>query len=554
MDNNSAAGKPRMKRVHSLDDVCDWSDNDDLDTASPWATQIGRKIKRANNSKAIGKHSTNVDRKDALRNGITLDLCIECKLACTKTKCLQCSLCDDCFHPTCCGADSPIIVKNIAIVKAIGWSCNQCKKDLRNLLGNFRSGSLTTDTDTSSSRIKTNTVIPSTAERQSGAEGLTAAVASDRPSTQVMSDAPGPRDVALRYSDVMTVVSKSISDASRRKRNVIISGLPETTNQDEDLRSVAELCDSLLQMNIRSKVKSAKRLGKGVSNKPRRLLVILTAESVAEDILSRARSLRNASDSYVSRNVFINRDLAPEEARLEYERRLARRRARDGPSGTVGSGQRGGEGGGQRGGDGSGQRGGEGSGQRGGEGGGQRGGEGGGQRGGEGGGQRGGEGGGQRGGEGGGQRGGEGGGQRGGEGGGPQGGSILRDSGGDNQPRDSGRAGSAPATAATYWNSSRTHTGRSSNTNSNLIICTADIHSSHTDAARSNLSGQGSAHDDNNGSISRSDNIQIPSQNSSEVLDANAKDFCPAAARQSAMDTTCLTAVEATVSGASPLS
>ena len=56
------------------------------------------------------------------------------------------------------------------------------------------------------------------------------------------------------------------------------------------------------------------------------MLVGLQSEQDVSSLLSRARSLRQSSTEAVRKNVYINRNLSKEEARLAYEARRRRRR------------------------------------------------------------------------------------------------------------------------------------------------------------------------------------------------------------------------------------
>ena len=92
---------------------------------------------------------------------------------------------------------------------------------------------------------------------------------------------------------------------------------------------LSDICYDVLNYNLDGCVVSTKRLGKTTpsSDKPRRLLVVLKSELTVSDLLARARWLRDASDRYIAENVFINKDMTPDEERKAYERRLARRAA-----------------------------------------------------------------------------------------------------------------------------------------------------------------------------------------------------------------------------------
>ena len=126
------------------------------------------------------------------------------------------------------------------------------------------------------------------------------------------------RDPGLR-GEVESIVRKTMLDASRRKQNVIVSGLPECDSRaDVDLFS--DLCSSHFQLNLSVVSARTRRIGKA-SNQPRRLLVGLSSEMQASEVLRKARDLRHSSDSYTAENVYINPDLSREAAKAAYDRR-----------------------------------------------------------------------------------------------------------------------------------------------------------------------------------------------------------------------------------------
>ena len=103
-------------------------------------------------------------------------------------------------------------------------------------------------------------------------------------------------------------------DRERRKLNLIIYGLPETSTptgsacHSADLNSIQELVRS--EFNITSlETTKCFRLGKQ-SNKPRPLLISLTDNSIRRQILRNAKTLWNSNSH---KNVFISPDLTPQE-------------------------------------------------------------------------------------------------------------------------------------------------------------------------------------------------------------------------------------------------
>jgi hypothetical protein len=63
--------------------------------------------------------------------------------------------------------------------------------------------------------------------------------------------------------------------------------------------------------------------------RPRLLLVTLSSADTANDVIRAATKLRRSTDNHTRDNIFINRDLTPEQRAFDYELRkdLKRRRA-----------------------------------------------------------------------------------------------------------------------------------------------------------------------------------------------------------------------------------
>lgn len=252
------------------------------------------------------------------------EACVFCGL-CTGKAGIQCEMCDQFHHLECCGVEPEMAEGVSKFVTFMGWSCRACRMDY---LRDFKR--MKADIDSLKSELKSRSIRSDSTNLASVTNATPAESSADpehlqtasRYNTNVnISDQP-----AVQLSEVVQVVRKSITDASRRKRNVIVTGLAEDGDGTDDGNYLSELCEHELYMNIRTKLKSVKRIGKIIPEKPRRLLATFYTESVAEDLLSRARDLRQSSDRYVAKNIFINKDLTPEAARDEYERREARRR------------------------------------------------------------------------------------------------------------------------------------------------------------------------------------------------------------------------------------
>ena len=131
------------------------------------------------------------------------------------------------------------------------------------------------------------------------------------------------------------IIHRTLRDNARRKCNIIVSGLPEEQNSEDDRISFLRVCEEWLPMKPALSEGSCIRIGHNQSGIPRRLLVRTGSEETATALLKVAPLLRQADDIDISERVYINPDLAPEAARLAYEQRQNRRVARqrrDAPS------------------------------------------------------------------------------------------------------------------------------------------------------------------------------------------------------------------------------
>ena len=243
----------------------------------------------------------------------------------TNSNSIQCDMCKHFYHLRCCSVKESDVPTALSVIELLGWSCVACRSELRSELDKLRSEIATMRSSMSANR-----------DRDQYPPLPVAPLNDDIPDNTA-----GERNVverSVRYSDMVKVVNKTLTDNARRKRNVVISGLYECgdSNQEDEIRAVTELCD-LVHFNARANVKFVKRIGKSIADKPRRLLVGLNSDTAASELLTRARSLRDVDDDYICASVFINKDLSPEEATEAYKRRVARRRAAADGQRAVGS-------------------------------------------------------------------------------------------------------------------------------------------------------------------------------------------------------------------------
>jgi len=116
--------------------------------------------------------------------------------------------------------------------------------------------------------------------------------------------------------------TKTLKDMQLRKLNIVVTGLPETGDTESDRSQFIDLCTQ--HLCVKPCITGCFRLGRDGNDQPRRLLVKLRSEQSANETLKDARKLRSSSDAFV-RNVYVNRDLSPQERQLAFEARCRKR-------------------------------------------------------------------------------------------------------------------------------------------------------------------------------------------------------------------------------------
>ena len=258
-------------------------------------------------------------------------------------KSIHCDICDNSFHQECSGMPSDIFETLLLIVNETGWACQSCRRsqhdrlsslqtaltrvteelsDIRSLLNQFsmdhnniKKSVTTLENAWSASAIST------TAETTAAVDQHSTTINSNNINQQQMRTSP----------DITLEVYRALSDKARRKQNIIVTGLPETIEDDiSDEMKFIHLCEEHLSIKPALKYNGCRRLGKPQqgASQPRRLLVSLNTEQSAHDLLVAAKELRLSDDAYIARSVFINPDLSPTEAKLAYEQRQRRRAAK----------------------------------------------------------------------------------------------------------------------------------------------------------------------------------------------------------------------------------
>ena len=112
------------------------------------------------------------------------------------------------------------------------------------------------------------------------------------------------------------------AERTKRQRNVIISGLKEVNGVPDD-EVFATFCEE--NLTVKPKPISCRRIGRKTESgdKPRKLKVILSSDTAAEDLISASIILHSACST--QRHVYFNHDLNPMEAQAAFETRRSRK-------------------------------------------------------------------------------------------------------------------------------------------------------------------------------------------------------------------------------------
>ena len=129
--------------------------------------------------------------------------------------------------------------------------------------------------------------------------------------------------------DIDTAVNSAL-DRERRKLNVVVHNLPETTPTVDQTREKGDLLkfSTIIKENLKLIIRASKchRVGKLLEDRPRLLVVTLENFETKMELLRASSELRTTTEW---RNLYINPDLTPaeREANRRLRQELAQRRA-----------------------------------------------------------------------------------------------------------------------------------------------------------------------------------------------------------------------------------
>ena len=245
--------------------------------------------------------------------------CSHCLLPTGSGRRVMCDICRQYQHQKCTSMNAKIFDKFITHVEITGWVCDDCKTAARQSHQRLAAAVAHLAEQVASLKQEMAAIGGSTLNTDHGA---LASVRVQQPGADSVLESNNISKI--NETATMLIVQRTINDATRRKRNVVITGLSER-NDGDDKSAFLSLCEEQLPMKPVIAEKDCIRLGKKSPGKPRRLLVKLDSEETAANLLRAAPMLRNSTDQGVAHSVYINPDLSPAASQLAYEARKARR-------------------------------------------------------------------------------------------------------------------------------------------------------------------------------------------------------------------------------------
>lgn len=227
---------------------------------------------------------------------------------------LECNTCNGVFHPLCVNITNDVFRVLQPILPSISWVCPACISSIREKrkLLDDQIQSLTT----SLSKLEVDHHL--LAQKVDG-------IITKGPTATIIAQPTGTTSFTVQDNSVAR-------DQLRRKRNVIISGFPES-QQVSDADSLRELCECHLNYKPWFDDSKCLRIGK---SSPRLLRVTLASEQAAAELLYVAKTRLRKSENSSVRTIYFNPDLNPAEARQAFLSRKERRESKQDPVAGAG--------------------------------------------------------------------------------------------------------------------------------------------------------------------------------------------------------------------------
>jgi hypothetical protein len=278
-----------------------------------------------------------------------VETCVFCDLGCSVTNAIQCKQCLHFHHLACCGIEPNIFHVALRIGNMLCWTCEACRLESCAIISKLRMDlncmmstletmkSSIAQSQFTSNQSTSNTPDDRVCSSQTTNTANLRAPSAARPHRNVSNDVAlnasvqgglsSRSEVRSTQASIASVVLDTLRDVNRRKKNLIITGLPEVYRTEDDLKAVRDLFINHVRCPTLPVIISCTRLGNRVvsSSRPRKLLVRLSSEDEARKAIDYAKSLRISPDRNIALNVYINADLTKDEAKFEFEKRQLRR-------------------------------------------------------------------------------------------------------------------------------------------------------------------------------------------------------------------------------------
>jgi hypothetical protein len=253
-------------------------------------------------------------------------ICPSCVLTVgNDTRLIDCDICRQTYHQHCTQMSSRVYDKFITNISVTGWSCETCVQCARTSLHRLQAAISQMAEEFATIKVELNDV-KANARIIHEAERLNWSTLHQRPAVDTLGLVTATNaDTDTSADRVTLIVHKTLNNNARRKRNVVVSGIPETGSAANDRIEFLRICERNLSTKPAIGDDSCKRLGNEKTTGGRRLLVRLGSEDAATQLLQAAPQLRQSDEKHIADNVYINADLSPAAAKLAYEARKLRR-------------------------------------------------------------------------------------------------------------------------------------------------------------------------------------------------------------------------------------
>ena len=276
------------------------------------------------NRKRARKATPTADNCVDGHNGAVEVSCSVCEIIIDDGKEVQCRACHCYFHHVCANISDNVFEILHPILPSVNWICQECidiisirRKTISTEIQSLTDAVRKLEKDHAELKQKLMPISAMVGD-PSGGQSLGATGAVGITSTGLSSNSPN-------TCSISQVVSHAVKDQLRRKKNIIVSGLPESSDES-DVNALRSLCEQYLDCKPWIDETKCRRIGKTTGNHPRRLLVTLSSDQAAAELLAAAkRNLTRVDPSSLASKIYFNPDLSPEDAKQAYLRRQERR-------------------------------------------------------------------------------------------------------------------------------------------------------------------------------------------------------------------------------------